>query len=53
VERGSIKVLTTPQEALSRSAVSYFEGAKFQPARIAGQAVRTCVEIPVDFRLAY
>jgi TonB family protein len=53
VERGSIKVLTTAHETLSRSAVSYFEGAKFEPARIGGQAVRTCVEVPVDFRLAY
>ncbi len=52
-ERGSIKVLTTPHETLSRSAVSYFEGAKFEPARIGGQAVRTCVELPVDFRLGY
>jgi TonB family protein len=51
IERGSIKVLASPHDDLSRSAVSYLERATFQPARGDGRPVRVCVEVPVDFRM--
>jgi|SRR6267154_1085339 len=51
VERGSIKLLTSPDESLSRYAAFYFEGAKFEPGRIGGRAVRSCVQLPVEWRL--
>jgi len=51
IEPGSIKILTSPHDGLTREARRYLEGAKIRPARIGGQPVRTCIEVPVDFKI--
>jgi TonB family protein len=51
VDPATIKVLTTPHEGLAREARSFMVRAKFQPGRVGGRAVRTCVELPVDFKI--
>ena len=51
IEPGSIKILTSPHDGLTREARRYLEGARIRPARIGGQPVRTCIEVPVDFKI--
>ncbi len=52
-EAGSIKILESPHPDFSRAARRYVEEARFQPARISNRPVRTCLQLPVDFRIRY
>ena len=51
VEPGSIKVIASSHKDLTREARYYLERAVFQPGLIGGRPVRTCVELPVEFRI--
>jgi len=50
-ELASIKIIDSPHEDFSRVARHYVANAVYRPARIGGQPVRACIEIPVDFKI--
>lgn len=50
-EQGSVRILESPHPDFSREARQYLERARFRSARMGDQAVRVCVELPVDFKI--
>jgi len=51
VEPKSVKVLESPDTALTRVATTALLHSKFRPARLKGQAVRMLINIPIDFNV--
>jgi protein TonB len=49
-ERGSVKVLQSPNPGFDENAKEYVRKAMFRPARIHGRTVRVVVQVPVQFR---
>lgn len=52
LERGTLKVISSPHPALSTSAVEGLANAVFRPGRVEGRAVRVLVQMPVQFSIA-
>jgi TonB family protein len=50
-ELGSVRVLTSPDTALSRAAAAAILLWRFRPGHVRGHAVRVLVEVPVDFTI--
>ena len=50
-EPGSVRVLTSPDTALSRAAAAAVLLWRFRPGRVHGHPVRVLVEVPLDFRI--
>jgi TonB family protein len=51
VEPKSVKVLESPDTALSRAATTALLHSKFRPARLEGRAVRVLINLPIDFNV--
>jgi TonB family protein len=51
VERGTVRVVHSDHPAFEAPAIESLLGARFQPARVFGRAVRVLVQIPVAFVL--
>jgi hypothetical protein len=51
-ERGSVRVLTTPHHDFKQPVIEYTEHARFRGAVLHGARVRSCVVLPVDFRIS-
>ncbi len=52
VERGSVKIVSSPHQDFSREALHYAQNARFEPGRVRGQAVRVCILMPIDFKIS-
>ncbi len=50
-EPGSVRVLTSPDTALSRAAAAAVLLWRFRPGRVHGHAVRVLVEVPLDLTI--
>ena len=50
-ERGTIRVVSSPQHGFNLSAKAYVRDATFTPALFHGRKVRTRLRVPVEFRL--
>lgn len=53
VERGSIKVISSPDPAFSASVMSMIRQTRFIPARVNGRPRRVMIQIPVVFTLTH
>jgi TonB family protein len=51
VEPGSVKVISSPNEAFSNSARAVIEGSEFLPGQVLGKPVRTLVQTVIGFHL--
>ncbi|MGH7644227.1 MAG: energy transducer TonB [Gemmatimonadales bacterium] len=50
-ERGSVKVVSSPNAGFNEAAVTTMRKALFRPARVRGRAVRVLIRLPIVFRL--
>jgi TonB family protein len=50
-ERGSVRVLFTPNPGFNQPVIDYTEHAQFSVAVSRGVRTRSCVVIPVDFKI--
>jgi len=46
-----VRVVASPHDSFSKAAIQAILACKFAPGRLRGQAVRTLVNIPLDFKL--
>jgi TonB family protein len=51
-EHGSVRILSTPHHGFNDSVLDYTQHAQFRPATADGKHVRSCVVMPIDFRIA-
>ena len=52
LEKGTLRIISSPHPALSTSAEECLEGAVFRPGRVDGRAVRVLIQIPVRYSMA-
>ena len=52
MERGTLRVMSSPHPALSASATECLSSAVFRPGRVNGRAVRVLIMLPVRFTVA-
>lgn len=50
-EKGSVRILTTPNDGFNDSVLDYMRNARFRPATVDGGHVRSCVVVPIDFKI--
>ncbi len=50
-ERGSVRVLSTPNHGFNSAVTDYTEHAKFSGAMAGGARIRSCVVLPIDFKI--
>lgn len=51
MERGTLRVISSPHPALAASAEASMAAAIFRPGRVEGRAVRVLIEVPVQFTI--
>ncbi len=49
VERGSVKVVTTPHEDFVPAVERFLMRARYQPGKLYGRPMRVCIVMPIDF----
>jgi TonB family protein len=52
MERGTLRVISSPHPALAESALATIAAAIFRPGRVEGRAVRVLIQVPVRFTIS-